>query len=90
MTDAIRPNPGFDPARINWLGPDQRLIAEDAESEVCSYCGDAIPEDAVPLRMWNKAGWGAVFCEHCQTVWFGMRSYDEPPEPQREPEVKRR
>lgn len=89
MTDAIRPNPGFDPARINWLAPDQPLIAENEEHERCSYCGDAIPEESVPLRMWNQAGWGAVFCDHCQTVWFGMQSFDEPPEPQHEPEVRR-
>jgi hypothetical protein len=95
VTDAIRPNPGFDPARINWLGPDQPLIAENEEHERCSYCGDAIPEDSVPLRMWNRAGpdgaiWGAVFCDHCMTAWWGFRIYDEPPEPKHEPEVKRR
>jgi hypothetical protein len=89
VTDAIRPNPGFDPARINWLGPDQPLIAEGEEHERCSYCGDAIAADSVPLRMRNQAGWGAVFCDHCQTVWFGMQSFDEPPEPQHEPEVRR-
>jgi hypothetical protein len=87
VTDAIRPNPGFDPSRINWLGPDQTLIAEGEEHERCSYCSDAIPEDSVPLRMWNKAGWGAVFCGHCQTVWFGMQSFEEV-EPRHEPEVR--
>lgn len=86
---AITPNPGFDPSRVNWLAPDQPLIAEGAEAEACSYCGDAIDEMTVRLRMWNELGWGAVFCDHCSTVWWGLQSYDDI-EPQHEPEVQQR
>jgi hypothetical protein len=90
VTDAIRPNPGFDPARINWLGPDQPLIAENEEHERCSYCGDAIPdpEFSVPLRLWTKTGWAAVFCDHCSAECYGLQSFGLP-EPQHEPEVRR-
>jgi hypothetical protein len=31
-----------------------------------------------------------VFCDHCQTVWFGMQSFEEPVEPQHEPEIRTR
>ena len=39
----------------------------------CSYCDAPIPEDAVPLRMWNEDGWAVVFCDACAERWFGMR-----------------
>ena len=89
----LAPKPGFDWSRVNWLGPDQPLIAGDADCEVCSYCGDDIPEDSVPLRLFGRGdreGWGAVFCDHCQTVWFGVQSFEEPVEPQHEPEIRTR
>lgn len=32
----------------------------------CSYCGAAVDdEESVPIRCWNDAGDGAVFCEGC-------------------------
>ena len=65
----LRPRPGFDPLKINWGGPDELV------SDECSYCGDEIPEDACPLRMWNAEGWAAVFCDHCAAAWFGVQTF---------------
>ena len=62
--EPITPKPGFDWSAVAWGRPD------DPVSENCSYCGDAIPDDAVPLRLWNAAGWAAVFCDDCQAAWW--------------------
>ena len=32
---------------VNWVAPDQPLIAAGEDAERCSYCGDAIPEESV-------------------------------------------
>lgn len=51
--------PRFDWSRVRW---------DDADAAVrndCSLCGVAIPEDDVPLRMWNKRGDSCVFCDPC-------------------------
>ena len=78
----IAPQPGFDWSRVKW----SRYAEDD-----CSYCGDAIPEDTVPLRLFDeKRNLGAVFCDHCMAAWWGMRSYDDPVEPKHEPEVLNR
>lgn len=74
MSGAVRPLPGFDPYRVSWEGPDQ------VAGEYCSYCGDAIPEDAAPLVMWNEEGWAARFCDHCQAAWFGIETFPDPPD----------
>jgi hypothetical protein len=68
MSMQLRPRPGFDPMKINWGGPDER------RTEVCSYCGDALDEDSVPLILWNAQGWCAEFCDHCQTAWWGIET----------------
>jgi hypothetical protein len=79
MMDTLTPRPGFDWSRVKW----SRYVQYE-----CSYCGDAIPEDTVPLRLTDeKSNLGAVFCDHCMAAWWGMRSYDDPVEPQHEPEV---
>lgn len=80
----IRPRPGFDPSKLNWGAPDQ------PQSDDCSYCGDAIPDDAVPLRMWNAEGWAVVFCDTCTETWFGMQGFEDPVEPRPEPEARRK
>ena len=87
MAEGFAPQPGFDWGAVNWVAPDQPLIAAGEDAERCSYCGDAIPEESVPLRLWNKTGWGAVFCDHCQIAWWGLHGYEEPAEPRHEPEV---
>ena len=75
MTNPLEPRPGFDWARVKWTGP-HALV----EWETCSYCGGAIEDDAVPLRMWNDSGWAAVFCDACMATWWGMTPVDDEPE----------
>jgi hypothetical protein len=81
MMATIAPRPGFAWWCVKW----SRRVSYN-----CSYCGDAIPEGSVPLRLFDqKSDLGAVFCDHCQIAWWGMRSYDDPVTPQHEPEVLR-
>lgn len=78
----LAPLPGFNWSRVQW----SRMV-----SDQCSYCGDAIAEDSVPLRLFDEqSNLGAAFCDHCQIAWWGMRFYDDPVEPQHEPEVLQR
>lgn len=72
MTMQLRPRPGFDPLKINWGGPDQVV------SDECSYCGDALPENAALLRIWRDDGWAAVFCDHCSAAHFGLQTFPDP------------
>jgi hypothetical protein len=68
----LEPKPGFDWNRVTWGRPDSvRLV-------LCSYCSASIPEDSVPLIMWQKNGRAAQFCDNCQRHWWGMSSYDSP------------
>ena len=83
MASSLAPRPGFDWSLINWGGPDE------PRTEHCSYCGDALDEDSVPLILWT-AGWCAEFCDHCIATWWGGQSFDEPPEPRHEPEIRQR
>jgi hypothetical protein len=64
---SIPPKPGFNWSAIAWGGPDEPA------SDHCSYCGDEIPEDSVPLILWNAAGWCTPFCDHCRTVWWAWK-----------------
>jgi len=69
----LAPRPGFNWQMVNWGGPNEPA------SDDCSYCGDEIPEDCVPLILWNKDGWCARFCDHCMATWWGIKTL--PPEP---------
>ncbi len=62
----LTPRPGFNWQAVSWGGPDEPA-AED-----CSYCDAPIPDDSVPLILWNNASWCARFCEACQERWWGM------------------
>lgn len=79
----LSPRPGFNWSAISWGGPDE------PQSDQCSYCGDEIPEDDVPLRLWNKDGWAAQFCDACQERWWGVQNFPDPVEPRLEPEARR-
>jgi len=72
MTTPLAPKPGFDWTRVQWTGP-HALV----EWETCSYCGGPIPEDGVPLRLWNDKSWAAVFCEACMQTWWGFERCDQ-------------
>ena len=47
---SIAPKPGFNWSAIAWGGPDEPA------SDHCSYCGDEIPEDSVPLILVERRG----------------------------------
>jgi hypothetical protein len=80
---SLRPRPGFRWEQITWGAPD------DPRSEHCSYCGDAIPEESVPLILGTADGWMAQFCDHCQATWWGAQDFDRA-EPRPEPEARGR
>jgi len=67
----FEPKPGFDWTRVRWTGPYAPL------DETCSYCGAAIPDDHVPLRLWKEESWAAVFCYACMATWWGMQRLDD-------------
>jgi hypothetical protein len=71
MTNPLEPKPGFDWTKVRWTGP---LAPVD---ETCSYCGAAIDEESVPLRLWKKDHSAAVFCEGCMQTWWGFQSMNE-------------
>lgn len=62
----IAPRAGFDWQRVRWDDADK------PQRNDCSYCGVAIAEDAVPLRLWRPRGDGAVFCDGCAKQWFWL------------------
>jgi hypothetical protein len=73
MTSPLEPKPGFDWAQVRWTGPHAPV------DETCSYCGSAIPDAHIPLRLWNAQSWAAVFCYACMERWWGMARLDEDP-----------
>lgn len=62
----IKPREGFDWRRITWGRPDS------PPSALCSYCSAVIPDNEVPLIMWNQGSYSARFCERCMVTWFGF------------------
>lgn len=61
---------GFDWARVTWGRPDS------VPSALCSYCSTVIPDDEVPLIVWNQASYTARFCEACMVRWCGFEPRD--------------
>ncbi|HLG44737.1 MAG TPA: hypothetical protein VKY24_00735 [Reyranella sp.] len=69
----LSPRPSFDWTRVRWDA------ADAPQRDDCSYCGAAIPEEAVPLRMWDASSNACVFCAPCAERWFGLEAdHDEP------------
>lgn len=62
----LQPNPGFEWSAVMWGAPDEVV------ADVCSYCGDQLDEESVPLTLWDEEGWTACFCEHCMVRWWNM------------------
>lgn len=62
----LEPKPGFDWSRLRWDA------ATAPQRDDCSYCGAAIGEGCVPLRMWDTAGNAIVFCDACMSTWWGF------------------
>jgi len=67
----LEPKPGFDWTRVKWSGPYAPV------DETCSYCGEAILEDSMPLRMWNDESYAAVFCDDCMREWWGIETFPD-------------
>lgn len=67
----LEPQPGFDWTKVRWTGP--TALVDDT----CSYCGAAIPDEHVPLRLWNEGSWAAVFCYACMRTWWGMEMLED-------------
>lgn len=72
MNTPLSPKDGFNWTRVVWTGPYAMV-----EWKTCSYCGGPIPEESVPLRMWNNDGWAAVFCDSCMRDWWDMETYPD-------------
>lgn len=68
---ALGPRPGFDWNRVAWERSDAVPL------DRCSYCGDAIEEDAVPLILFGEER-TARFCDHCQAAWWGIETFPDP------------
>lgn len=51
-------------ARLVWSRPDSVI------APFCSLCQGHIPDDAVPLMMWNGAGACVQFCDGCAETAF--------------------
>lgn len=67
----LKPTDDFDWKLVVWGAPD------DTVAENCSYCGEPLGEDEMPLIMWNKAGWTVQFCENCQRKYWGLECLDD-------------
>jgi hypothetical protein len=53
--------------RLAWSRPDSSI------APFCSVCQKHIPDDAVPLRMWNDEGWTVHFCDDCAQTAIAVR-----------------
>lgn len=62
----IKPIPAFDWRKLTWGRPDS------PPSALCSYCSAVIPEDDVPLILWNAEGFSVHFCEKCMKTYWGL------------------
>lgn len=67
----LKPKKGFDWSHVTWGRPDS------PRSVLCSYCSATIPEESVPLIMWNAESYAAQFCTACQRRWWGLETFEE-------------
>lgn len=54
-------------ADVSILHPVLGRSVKNAASDTCSMCGHTIPDEHVPLMLWNDTGelmW--VYCERCE------------------------
>lgn len=57
--------------RLTWSRPDSHIIP------FCSLCFQHIPEDSVPLMVWNREGACVQFCDDCVET-----NFEQEPDPQ--------
>jgi hypothetical protein len=66
VATSLKPKVALDWGKLTWGRPDS------PPSVLCSYCSAVIPEDSVPLILWNDEGWSVRFCDKCQKAVWGM------------------
>lgn len=49
---------------LTWSHPDSNIVP------FCSVCFEHIPDDEVPLMMWNDKGACVMFCNQCTKTAF--------------------
>jgi hypothetical protein len=54
----------YDSRKLTWSRPDSSI------APFCSNCSTHIPEDTVPLMMWNSKGACVQFCDECVEKCF--------------------
>jgi hypothetical protein len=59
LTKTLRFKSGFDHRKLTWSRPDSRIVP------FCSNCFRHIPDDDVPLMMWDDKGACVQFCDDC-------------------------
>jgi hypothetical protein len=71
MAESLAPRAGFQWGRVRWDAHDAPV------GTTCSYCGAAIRDEAVPLRLWDAFDNACVFCDPCAAEWFGLQPMTE-------------
>jgi hypothetical protein len=52
--------------KLVWSAPDSKI------APFCSVCQAHIPDDDVPLMMWNDQGACVQFCDDCSATAFNL------------------
>ena len=58
---------------VQVLHPTLGRSVKNGRTDTCSVCGHTIPEEHVPLIVWNRSGelmW--VYCEKCERQILGL------------------
>jgi hypothetical protein len=58
---------------VSVYDPDFGRSVKNGATDTCSKCGHTIPEEHVPLMLWNGSGnlmW--VYCDSCDAVMFKL------------------
>lgn len=70
--------PDFDPV-LTFRGDPRRVQWSERDRDTCSYCGAAIPDESVRLRLFKSIPdatvgvLGCVFCDRCAAECFGIQ-----------------
>jgi hypothetical protein len=59
----LRLKPGI-AAKLTWSRPDSRI------APFCSHCFRHIPDDSIPLMVWDHKGACVQFCDDCVEKCF--------------------
>ena len=53
---------------------------DEPRTEHCSYCGDGLDPESVPLILWRRDGWVAEFCDPLPGRVVGIQTFPDPPD----------